>query len=539
MGMFSFDRSRIVAVALVLFLAIPVVGLSASSSAGESGEDDAIIEKIRAEGWDNSQVMEILHHFTDVYGPRLTGSPNLVKAQKWAVKQMEEWGMTNGALEGFEWGNVGWMNEYFTGHIISPVSDHLVGEVLAWTPSTPGTVRAQVFMLEIPEDPTEETLNSYLESVASDIEGKIVFNGETVYVPVDFSQRDKRRSDEDARNQYDPDREAPQRQRPEMPERDPNILTARQVGPIVSQFLVEHQAAVSVQDAARAHGQVRAFSNRTYDIEQAVPTVILRNEDYGRISRLVTHGHDVELEFTIINRIYPEGRTVYNAVAEIPGTDLADEVIIIGGHLDSWHASTGATDNGTGTSTMMEAARILLAIGAQPRRTIRVALWAGEEQGLLGSSAYVAEHYGTFEDPKPEYDNFAAYFNIDSGTGKVRGASVFGPPEAADILREILVPFEDLGVMGARSTSSRRRGGSDHTSFNNAGLPGVGLGQDPIEYGTHTWHTNLDAYERVIEDDLKSSAIVTAALIYELAMRDEKLPRFSAEEMPEPPQQNQ
>ncbi len=539
MGMSIFDRNRIVAIALVLFLGIPVVGLSASSSAGVSAEDDAIIQKIREEGWDNSQVMEILHHFTDVYGPRLTGSPNLVKAQKWAVKQMEEWGMKNGALEGFEWGNVGWVNEYFTGHILSPVSDHLVGEVLAWTPSTPGTVRAQVFLLEIPEDPTEETLNAYLESIAESIEGKIVFNGEYTYVPVDFSQRSKRRSDEDARNQYDPDREAPQRPRREQPERDPGVLTSREVAPIVSQFLVEHNAAVSVRDVARAHGQVRAFSNRTYDVEQAVPTVILRNEDYGRISRLVTHGHDVELEFTIVNRVYPEGRTVYNAVAEIPGTDLADEVIIIGGHLDSWHASTGATDNGTGTSTMMEAARILMAIGAQPRRTIRVALWTGEEQGLLGSAAYVAEHYGTFEDPKPDYANFAGYFNIDSGTGKVRGASVFGPPEAADILREILVPFEDLGVMGARSSDSRRRGGSDHTSFNSAGLPGVGLGQDPIEYGTHTWHTNLDAYERVIEDDLKSSAIVAAALVYELAMRDEMLPRFSAEDMPELPQQNQ
>ncbi len=539
MGMSIFDRNRIVAIALVLFLGIPVVGLPASSSAGVSEEDDAIIQKIRAEGWDNSQVMEILHHFTDVYGPRLTGSPNLVKAQKWAVKQMEEWGMQNGALEGFEWGNVGWVNEYFTGHILSPVSDHLVGEVLAWTPSTAGTVRAQVYMLEIPEDPTEDTLNSYLESAAEDIEGKIVFNGEYAFVPVDFSERAKRRSDEDARNRYDPDREAPQRQRPERPELGPDVLTARQVAPIVSQFLVEHGAAVSVQDAARAHGQVRAFSNRTYDLDLAVPTVILRNEDYGRISRLMTHGHDVEVEFTIVNKIFPEGRTVYNAVAEIPGTDLADEVIIIGGHLDSWHASTGATDNGTGTSTMMEAARILMAIGAQPRRTIRVALWTGEEQGLLGSAAYVAEHYGSFEDPKPDFAKFAGYFNIDSGTGKVRGASVFGPPEAADILRQILVPFEDLGVMGARSSDSRRRGGTDSTSFNHAGLPGVGLGQDPIEYGTHTWHTNLDAYERVIEDDLKSSAIVVAALVYELAMRDEMLPRFSADDMPELPQQNQ
>jgi Zn-dependent M28 family amino/carboxypeptidase len=263
-----------------------------------------------------------------------------------------------------------------------------------------------------------------------------------------------------------------------------------------------------------------------------LPTGILRNEDFGRIARLIEYGEPVVLEVEITNRDYEPGRTVHNVVAEIPGTDLAEQVILLGGHLDSWHAATGATDNATGCATMMEAARILKAIGVQPRRTIRVALWAGEEQGLLGSSAYVAEHYGTFEDPKPDYDNFNGYFNVDSGTGRVRGLSVFGPPEAAAILREAVAPFEDLGVVGAMASSSRRRGGSDHTSFNAAGLPGIGVSQDPIEYGSHTWHTNLDTYERVIEDDLKNTAIVVAATIYQLAMRDEMLPRFTAEDMP-------
>jgi Zn-dependent M28 family amino/carboxypeptidase len=243
----------------------------------------------------------------------------------------------------------------------------------------------------------------------------------------------------------------------------------------------------------------------------------------------------VTLEFTIVNAIYPEGTTSYNAIAEIPGTDKKDEIVMLGGHLDSWHSATGATDNGIGCAVMMEAARIIKALGIQPRRTIRVALWGGEEQGLLGSKAYVKEHFGTFENPKPEFDKFAGYFNVDSGTGRIRGASVFGPPEAASILRQTLAPFEDLGMVGALATESRRSGGTDSTSFNEAGLPGIGLSQDPIEYGSYTWHTNLDTYERIIEDDVKKSAITVAAAVYHLAMRDDMLPRFSKDKMPKPP----
>jgi Zn-dependent M28 family amino/carboxypeptidase len=234
----------------------------------------------------------------------------------------------------------------------------------------------------------------------------------------------------------------------------------------------------------------------------------------------------------IVNRSYPEGKTQYNVIAEIPGTDNAQEVVMLGGHLDSWHAATGATDNAIGCSVMMEAIRILQAVGVKPRRTIRLALWSGEEQGLLGSQAYVKEHFGTFENPKPEYANFAGYFNIDSGTGRARGLTVFGPPQAASILRQAVAPFADNGLLGATTTRSRRRGGSDHTSFNEAGLPGIGVSQDPIEYGTYTWHTNLDTYERVIESDAQQSAMAIAAAVYHLAMRDEKLPRFPKDQMP-------
>jgi Zn-dependent M28 family amino/carboxypeptidase len=186
---------------------------------------------------------------------------------------------------------------------------------------------------------------------------------------------------------------------------------------------------------------------------------------------------------------------------------------------------------------MMEAARILNAIGVKPRRTIRVALWSGEEEGLLGSQAYVKEHFGSFENPKPEFEKFGGYFNIDSGTGRVRGASVFGPPEAASVIRAAVAPFEDLGVAGALPSKSRALGGSDNTSFSQAGLPGIGMGQDPIEYGSHTWHTNLDTYERIIEEDVKKAAVVIAAAVYQLAMREERLPRFTKETMPALPPQ--
>ena len=300
-------------------------------------------------------------------------------------------------------------------------------------------------------------------------------------------------------------------------------------------FLVSEGAALRVNDAGREHGQIRAFNNRTFDVAKAVPTVVMRNEDYGRIARLMASGRVVELEATIVNRTFPEGRTQHNVVAEIPGTDKAQEVVMLGGHLDSWHAATGATDNAIGSATMFEAIRILQAIGVRPRRTIRLALWSGEEQGLRGSVAYVAQHFGTFEAPKPEYEQFAGYFNIDSGTGKARGMTVFGPPSAADVLRPIIEPFAGNGVMGANTTRSRFRGGSDHTSFNEIGLPGISVGQDPIEYGTHTWHTNLDTYERIIESDAQQSAMAIAAAVYHLAMRDEKLPRFPKDAMPPKP----
>jgi Zn-dependent M28 family amino/carboxypeptidase len=208
---------------------------------------------------------------------------------------------------------------------------------------------------------------------------------------------------------------------------------------------------------------------------------------------------------------------------------------MMGGHLDSWHAATGATDNAIGCAIMMEALRILKTLNVKPRRTIRVALWSGEEEGLLGSQAYVKQHFGSFENPQPGYEKFGGYFNIDSGTGRVRGAGVFGPPDAANIMRKLLEPFKEDGVVGATASRSRNLGGSDNTSFNQAGLPGIGMGQDPIEYQSNTWHTNLDTYERILEDDVKKDAVEVAWCAYQLAMRDDLLPRFAKADMPAPP----
>jgi len=315
----------------------------------------------------------------------------------------------------------------------------------------------------------------------------------------------------------------------------PRPLTNRQIAVQLDAFLKDNGALVRVNDAGREFRQIRAFNNSSFDVNKVIPTVVMSNEDFGRITRILNDGAEVVLEFNIVNRLYPEGRTSYNTIGEIRGTDKADEVIMLGGHLDSWHAATGATDNAIGCTIMMEAARILKTLGVKPRRTIRVALWSGEEQGLLGSIAYVKQHFGSFEDQKAGYEKFGGYFNIDSGTGRVRGASVFGPPETANILREILEPFKADGVVGAVTTRSRRLGGSDNTAFNQAGLPGIGMGQDPLEYGTHTWHTNLDTYERILEEDVKKDAMIVAWAVYQLAMRDELLPRFSKAEMPPKP----
>jgi hypothetical protein len=517
-------------------LIVASIALVASPRAQEAVDRD-VIWKIRREAVDNSQILKTLHALTDVYGPRLTGSPNLKGASDWVVKQATEWGLANAHLEPWNFGHPGWLNERLAVHVVAPVKDALVAEALAWTPGTNGAVTAETAALELPARVTKDQLTRTLEEHRARMKGRIVMVGAPAVLQVTIIPPAKRRDDNDVRAQFGGGGgspggppQGPPGGPPKPP--DPNVLSTNQVNEQLDQFLVAAGAVGRINDAGRDHGQIRAFNNRTFDVAKAVPTVVMRNEDYGRLWRLMAGGRTVSVELDIVNRTYPEGRTQYNVIAEIPGSDKASEVVMLGGHLDSWHAATGATDNAIGCATMMEAIRILRAVGVKPRRTIRLALWSGEEQGLLGSQAYVKEHFGTFENPKPAYASFAGYFNIDSGTGRARGMTVFGPPEAARILREAARPFEDNGFFGAAATTSRRRGGSDHTSFNEAGLPGIGVQQDPIEYGTHSWHTNLDTYERIIEHDARQSAMVIAAAVYHLAMREAQLPRLPKDGMP-------
>jgi carboxypeptidase Q len=492
--------------------------------------------KIREEANKNSQIMRTLHFFSDVYGPRLTGSPNHKLAADWAVKTMTGWGFDNAHLEPWNFGHPGWVNERAAGFITAPVKDNLTFEVLAWTPSTVGIARGNAFQITLPDRPTQEELTAYFNTIKFKVRGKIALIGKPAVVPVNINPQPKRLNDEDLKKRFDPNNVAPQgnpfgnQQTPPTPK--PGQLNGLQIAEQLDKFLLDSKVLVRINDAGREHGQIRAFNNRTFDVKKVVPTVVLRNEDYGRISRVLADGTPVSLEFNILNRVIPTGATSYNTIGEITGTDKKDEVIMLGGHLDSWHAATGATDNAIGCAIMMDAARILKKIGVKPRRTIRVALWSGEEQGLLGSQAYVKKHFGSHENPTDMFQKFGGYFNIDSGTGRARGMSVFGTPETATVLREALTSFSDLGFVGVLATKSRGLGGSDHTSFNQAGLPGIGVAQDPIEYGTHTWHTNLDTYERIIPEDVQNASIVIAAAVYALAMRDELLPRLKAEDMP-------
>jgi carboxypeptidase Q len=547
-----------------LFLALS----AASVLLAQEKVDEATTARFRSEELEKSKIMHTLHMLTDRYGPRVTGTPNHEAAAKWAVAEMTAWGMKNGHLEPWDFNRAGWLNESAMGYIVAPVRENLKFEVLAWTPSTSGTVNASSIQIVPPQGPlapvaedggrggrggggggrggaparlgpTKDEMDQWVAATKDKLRGKIVLVGKAAVIPVNFDPPAKRRSDEQVKAQYDGSGGGGRGGRGARGGRgggtpDSNRLTPVQVAEQIDTMLISGGALLRANDAARGEGIIVVQAHRAYNVEKTVPTVILRNDDYGRIERLLDDGDDVKLQFNVVNHVYPEGKTSYNAVAEIPGSDKADEVVMLGGHLDSWHSATGATDNAIGCSIMMEAARLIQALGLKPRRTVRVALWSGEEEGLLGSLAYVKQHFGTAEDPKPEWAKLDAYFNVDTGTGRLRGAGVFGPPEASAALRAVFGLFTDWGIGGVSNTNSRATGGTDSTSFNNAGLPGIGMSQDPIEYNSMTHHTNLDTYERIIPDDVEKAAAIIAAAVWNVANRDQMIPRFTKETMPAP-----
>ena len=518
-------------------LSLPLLALALVVSApAQEVVDAALNARVRQEGLQHSQVAATLHGLCDAHGPRLTASPTFKAAAEWTAAQLRTWGLAKAELEPWDFGHGGWTNEHVSVHALTPFASPLHAEVVAWTPSTPGLVKGSVVRLDLPEEPLPEEFEAALKGLDGKVSGKILFVGHPKPIPVLLGRYNPRLEEAELLKRFDPaqppaaprisfDRGAPKR---------PGAMRARDVERRIDEFLVAQKALARVNDAGMRNGLIRAFNNRTFELAKAVPTVVMRTEDYGRIWRLMDDGKEARLELDIRNQSHAALTKGYNVVAELTGTEKPEEVVLLGAHLDSWHTGTGATDDGASCVAMMESLRILKSVGAQPKRTIRVVLFDGEEMGLLGSQAYVKAHFGSAEKPLPEFGKLIAFFNMDAGAGQLRGLSVFGPAAASQVLRELLVPFKDLGAVGAIQNRTRlpKPDYADITTFSHAGLPAIGLTQDGLEYFESTWHTSVDTVERVPVEDLARTATIMASVAYHLANRSEKFPAFGKDDLP-------
>lgn len=482
---------------------------------------------IKKHGLEESEVMETASMMMDVYGPRLTGSPMLDKATDWAQKTLKDWGMQNVHLE--EWGPFGrgWELEHFSMNAHTPNYWQLIAYPKAWSPSTDGVVTGEVIYLEADEE-------ADLEKYKGKLKGKFVL--------LDTIRNTKEWFDAPA-NRMDNDKLLDLANAPmptPRPRRNFNRLGGLTFNQKMWKFLAE-EAPLAVLDRSYKGDLGTVFVSRARTAEgrpwnkgnTVVPQATLAVEHYNRIFRLMLKGIPVKLSLEIKSRYTNPDEMEHNIIAEIPGTDLKDEVVIFGAHFDSWHAATGATDNGAGSSVMMEAARILLKTiaesGQKPRRTLRLALWTGEEQGLYGSRGYVKKHYAEFapdsytpQSLKPAQEKVAGYFNLDNGTGKIRGVYLQGNTEVGAIFRPWLEPFKELG---ASTLTLNNTGGTDHLAFDAVGIPGFQFIQEPIAYFNRTHHSNMDNWDHLVAEDLQQAATVIASFVWHTAQRDEKLPR--------------
>lgn len=490
--------------------------------------DWQMVSRIKMEGMQNSQVMETLSYLTDVHGPRLTGSPNLKAASEWARNKLSEWGLENSHLE--SWGTFGrgWATERFSIEMIEPQYQPLIAYPEAWTPGTNGPISGTPMLLDIS---SEEDLAKYKGKLA----GAIVMVEKPREVEAHF-EADAQRYDDKSLAEL---AQAPEPgERPSWWARREQARAERALREKVTKLLREEGAAVVLKPSRGEDGTIFVSSGGSYrnNAQPTLPSLVLAIEHYSRIARLLEKGLPVKLEINVQNRFYDDDSLAYNVIAEMPGADkkLKEELVMLGGHLDSWHAGTGATDNAAGCAVTMEAVRILKTIGVKPRRTIRIALWSGEEQGLLGSKGYVKQHFG---DPrsmqlKPEHEKFAAYFNLDNGTGKIRGVYLQGNDAVRPIFEAWLKPFNDLG---AATLTIRNTSGTDHLSFDALGLPGFQFIQDRIDYNTRTHHTNMDVYDHALKGDLIQASVIMASFVYHAAMREDKLPRKPEPKPEQPP----
>jgi Peptidase family M28 len=495
------------------------------------------ISKIRNEGFRDSKVMEFATGLMDNIGERLTGSPNMKKANEWTRDQFTTMGLSNAHLEAWGPFGRGWANQVVSARMTDPDITPLIVYSKAWTPGTNGVVSGKCIRVQI-ED--KKDFDKYRGKLA----GMILIFGADAEIKPPTDPLFKRLTDEDLTKigEYEIPSERP-------PFRISQFLRRQQFIKELNQFFADEKV-LAVIDHSRGTiggGTVFVQSGGSYKPGETttIPQLTMAAEQWTRIARLLQQKKDVSLELNVVNTFYDDDPMQYDTIAEIPGTDknLKDEVVMLGAHLDSWHAGTGATDNGAGSIVMMEAMRILKKLDIKPRRTIRIGLWSGEEEGLLGSQFYVQQHFGSrppSDDPnmkgmptlmrresgeftpKPEQAKVSAYFNVDNGTGKIRGIYLQENAAVWPIFKAWMEPFKDLGMT---TITMRNTGGTDHQSFDAAGIPGFQFIQDTMDYETRTHHSNMDVYDRLQPDDLKQMAVIVASFVYDAAQRDQMLPR--------------
>ena len=500
--------------------------------------DLGIVNKIRDEGFNRSQVMDTLEHLTDTIGPRLSGTPALREANDWTKSKLEEWGLKNTRLEGFEFGT-GWTMQDVNVFLTDPRRVKLFALPLAWYPGTNGVLEAEVF--HAPMSEVED-----FEDFKDKLKGKIVLVSKV---------RDQKEPSNKVFTRHDAE-SLTDAQSFNVTESNPRAdvkewMEYKVFQVKLAKFLADEGAVALVRRANRRGNLVEATAYQ-YDLANppTIPGVELANEQYAGLVRRLDKGVTVKLSIDTKVTIHKEDLNSYSTLGDIPGKGRYPEVVMAGAHLDSWHGADGAVDNGSGVAVVMEAVRILKAIGVKPKRTIRVGLWGGEEQGYYGSYAYVekflatrpenteedmkymepyAQHYGQFPiKVKPAHKRFSAYFNLDNGSGKIRGVYGEGNAAIVPIFSAWLKPFHDLE---AKTVTLNATGGTDHEPFDEVGLPGFQFIQEPMDYGTRLHHTQLDSLGNAYEKDLMQASVIMASFLYNAAMRDEKLPR---KPMPQP-----
>jgi hypothetical protein len=494
----------------------------------QTSYDASVINRIKDEEQKTSQVMDIAFHLTDVSGPRLTASPGFMRASEWAKNTLASWGLSNATLE--PWGEFGkgWQQEKCYVAMTKPYYAPLIAYARAWTQGTGKKMLAGDIVLINATDSA-----TLVQQYAGKLKGKIVMMQMNDTLHPSFTPDAERFADTTLEKMAKAQPE--NRQRGNQPRGNPNFASRFAFQRALSNFYLSEKPALILTMSPRGTDGtvfVQSGGQFTKDAPEAPASVVLSSDDYLRIQRLVKAGVPVQLEADVQTKFFTNDTKGYNVVAEIPGTDpqLKDQLVMIGGHLDSWHSGTGATDNAAGCAVMMEVVRLIKTMGLQPKRTIRIVLWSGEEEGLFGSRNYVKNHFG---DPAtmqltPDQAKVSAYYNLDNGTGRIRGVYLQGNDKVRDLFQSWLAPFND---MGATIVTISNTGGTDHLSFDAVGIPGFQFIQDPIEYDTRTHHSNMDTYDHLLPADLKQAATIIAAFVYNTAQRSEMIPRMP---LPEP-----